>query len=186
MDVARDLIRLQLALVIDGFVDAVTDVPRVELVCVLRHRRLTAVSGFFAGRLVLAALVFDDAVVLLRDDVLLWRPYLETTIGTQGGFQLKTVRLQLLRCRGRSRTTYFREGEVGPTGKKHPVRRRREEKSFEEAITRKRRFEHLSATRPSFGYRAEPNRKYAILHRRAGVGWAKMRLWSDLVLSSQS
>jgi hypothetical protein len=55
----RALIRLPSPLVIDEIVDAVTNVPRVELTCVLRHRRFTAVSGFFTGRLVLAAFILD-------------------------------------------------------------------------------------------------------------------------------
>jgi hypothetical protein len=60
---------LRLALVIDRIVD-VADVPRVKLVRILRKRRLGAVGGFFTDRLVLAAFILDDAVVLLRHDVL--------------------------------------------------------------------------------------------------------------------
>jgi hypothetical protein len=82
----------RLSFVLKRIIDAVTDVLRVDLSCVPRHRRFIAVGRVFTGRLVLAALVLDDPVVLLRHDVLLIP---DPTISARGGFQAQVPRLDM-------------------------------------------------------------------------------------------
>ena len=81
----RGVIGPRLSFVIELIIDAVADIPRVDLACVPRHRGLIAVSRFFTDRLVLAALVLDDPVVLLCHDILLTP---DPTISTRGSSRI--------------------------------------------------------------------------------------------------